>query len=131
MATSQKKTGINPATILVVEDEYSNFALIEVLLEPFHYRIIHAKNGQEAVDLCNSNPDIDMVIMDMKMPVMDGFEATRLIKRMRPELPVIAVTAYALSGDEEKAITAGCDGYLSKPFFRDELLQTISEHICL
>jgi two-component system, cell cycle response regulator DivK len=120
-----------PINILVAEDEQINFMLIELLLEPYNCRIIPASNGKEAVDLCSNNNGIDLVIMDMKMPVLDGFDATRMIKKLRPELPVIAVSAYAFYDDEEKALDAGCDDFLSKPFEKGELLRTLSRHICL
>jgi two-component system, cell cycle response regulator DivK len=120
-----------PINILVAEDEQINYMLVELLLQPFNCRIIPASNGREAVDFCSSDNGIDLVIMDMKMPVLDGFDATRMIKKLRPELPVIAVSAYAFYDDEEKALAAGCDDFLSKPFEKSELLRTLSRHICL
>ena len=101
--------------ILVAEDEENNFELTKAILNMLGIEAIHAWNGREAVELCEMHPDIDMVLMDIKMPVMNGYEATRLIKQKRPELPVIALTAYALIGDREKALHAGCDDYLAKP----------------
>jgi len=120
-----------PINILVAEDEHINFILVELLLEPYNCKIIPASNGREAVDFCSSNNGIDLVIMDMKMPVLDGFDATRMIKKIRPELTVIAVSAYAYYDDEEKALAAGCDDFLSKPFEKSELIRTLSRHICL
>lgn len=75
---------------------------------------MRAINGSEAVELCLMMPDISLVLMDVKMPVMDGYEATRLIKQLKPDLPVIALTAFAFAGDKEKALDSGCDNYLSK-----------------
>jgi len=120
-----------PINILVAEDEEINFMLVELLLEPYNCRIIPASNGREAVEICRSNNAIDLVIMDMKMPVLDGFDATRIIKKLRPELPVVAASAYAFYSDEEKALAAGCDDFLSKPFEKSELLRTLNRHICL
>jgi CheY-like chemotaxis protein len=79
-------------------------------------------NGAEAVIACKTNPAIDLVIMDIKMPVMDGFEATRLIKQKQPDLPVIIQTAYSRESDMERAFQCGCDGYVSKPIVIDQLI---------
>ncbi len=113
------------ALILVAEDEVSNYELLENLLKPLAYRILHAENGEQAVRKVRELPDIDLVLMDIKMPVMGGLEATRLIKGERPGLPVIAITAHALEGDRQKAMSAGCDDYLGKPIRRDDLLKKI------
>lgn len=74
-----------------------------------------ARNGQQGVEIVEKRPDIDLVFMDMKMPVMDGYTATGIIKKMRSDLPVIAVTAYGLNGQENEILNAGCDDYLAKP----------------
>jgi CheY-like chemotaxis protein len=113
-------------TILYAEDDYSNFILVDILLQSANYKVIHVNNGKEAIEECRRNQSIDLVLMDLKMPAMDGFDATRIIKSIRPELPVIAITAYALSGDREKAINAGCNEYISKPLKKDNLLKTIN-----
>jgi len=119
---------LNNKTILVAEDEWSNYMLLEKLLEPYNFRIIHALNGVEAVEATRKFPDLDLVLMDLKMPEMDGFEATRIIKKEKPFLPVIAVTAYALSGDRENALQAGCDDYISKPLRISTLMGKINLH---
>lgn len=121
---------IKEQVILLAEDEYSNFLLLEVLLQKYNFRIIHVTNGDDAVKRCIEDEKVDLVLMDIKMPVMNGLDATKLIKKHRPELPVIAITAHALSGDRETALNAGCDDYLAKPFERSELLQTISNYLC-
>ena len=87
------------------------------------------QNGKEAIELFKANPEINLILMDIKMPVMDGFEATRQIKLINRNVPVIALTAYAMSGDEERIVTAGCDGYLSKPISKKILLEKIAEFI--
>lgn len=102
-------------TILIAEDERSNFDFLKILLNRMNINVIWAKNGHEAVELCDTDPLIDLVLMDIKMPVMNGYEATRLIKNKRPELPVIAQTAYAMISDKMEADKAGCDAYIAKP----------------
>jgi PAS domain S-box-containing protein len=112
--------------ILVAEDEDSNFAVLELLLKrKLNANVHRAANGQLAVNFCQENTGLHLVIMDVKMPVMDGFEATRLIKTIRPDLPVLGLTAYGQSGDERKVRDAGCDAYLAKPFKSAELVRII------
>lgn len=116
--------------ILIAEDEDSNFIVLSMLLQKkLNARIIRAETGREAVDLCYENPELQLVLMDIKMPVMDGFEATRLIKIEKPFLPVIAITAYGLSGDEYKAINAGCDDYISKPVNTKDLIEKVKTYL--
>ena len=112
-------------TILVAEDEEHNFELIKEFLSGSGLRILHARDGKEAVEVFKKEKDIALVIMDIKMPVMGGFEATAAIKAVRPGVPVIAVTAYAQSGDRKKALEAGCDDYLSKPLTRKGFLSKL------
>ncbi|NMC39621.1 MAG: response regulator, partial [Bacteroidales bacterium] len=100
-------------TILVAEDEESNYALVNAILKPLGYNIIRARNGKAAVDLCLSNTEIDLVLMDIKMPLLDGFQATREILKHKSALPVIAQTAYAHSEDRDKALEVGCVDYLA------------------
>ncbi len=114
--TQEMTSTANNPLILIAEDEDSNFIVLNMLLtKRLSAKVIRASNGEEAVRLCAEQPDIQLVLMDIKMPVMDGYEATQLIKQNRPDLPVIAITAYGLTGDEHKAISAGCDDYLPKP----------------
>lgn len=115
--------------ILVAEDEESNFFLLQEILGGLGMNILHAWNGKQAVELAVDNPDICMVLMDIKMPVMGGLEATMKIKEMFPALPVVAVTAHALSGDKEKALEAGCDEYLTKPVSVNILMKVVSRYI--
>ncbi|MFH1119830.1 MAG: PAS domain S-box protein [Bacteroidota bacterium] len=116
-------------TLLIAEDVYTNYQLLEVILKKLNYRIIHVENGLEAVESCRNTPEIDLVLMDMKMPEMDGYDATLVIKKMRPDLPVIAVTAYALGGDREKALRAGCDDYIAKPVKPGILLEILNRFL--
>ena len=113
--------------ILIAEDDETNFNLLQAIFFAKSVKIIRAVNGKEAVDICISNTDITLVLMDIKMPVMNGLEATRQIKSFRPRLPIIAVTAHALTGDKEMALLAGCDGYISKPIKKDQLFQIIQD----
>ncbi|MEI6173257.1 MAG: response regulator [Bacteroidota bacterium] len=114
--------------ILIAEDDEANYLYIKTILRRKDYTILWASNGKDAVDLCESNPEISLVIMDIKMPEMDGLAATRLIKTIRPDLTVIAVTAFAMSGDEQKSIEAGCDDYIAKPIMEDRLISKISSY---
>ena len=101
-------------TILLAEDEESNSSLIKTILKSSGVNILLAENGSQAVELCKNGKDISMVLMDIKMPVMDGIEATRLIKSFRNSLPIIATTAYADINDKQMCFDAGCNDYLSK-----------------
>ncbi len=116
-------------TILIAEDVESNYQLIATYLKKTEANIIWVKDGKQAVEVCKNNPDISVILMDMQMPVMNGFEATELIKKDMPKLPIIAVTAFALAGDKEKIIAAGCDSYISKPIRRTELFDKLNEHL--
>lgn len=111
--------------ILVVEDIELNFMYINEILEPTGAIIVHAENGKIAVDYCLNNENIDIVLMDILMPVLDGYDATRQIKMFRKDLPIIAQTAYALTEDRGKAMNAGCDDFIAKPIGRNELLRKI------
>jgi two-component system, cell cycle response regulator DivK len=102
--------------ILVAEDVPTNFLLIKKSLRKSEAQVLWAKNGQEAVDMVKSGDKIDLVLMDIRMPIMNGINATMEIKKLRPDLPVVSQTAYAMDGDREKSLAAGCDDYISKPF---------------
>ncbi|MEI6882918.1 MAG: two-component regulator propeller domain-containing protein [Bacteroidota bacterium] len=115
--------------ILIADNEMSGSLLLEEILFREGIETTVVPDGKQAVDACLKNSSISLVLMDLKMPVMDGYEATRLIKSFNPELPVIAITAYALSGDENKALKAGCDDYLSKPFDKATLMIKLKKYI--
>jgi len=116
--------------ILIAEDDDLSYFYIDTLLRKVS-KTLRACNGQEAVDLCRKHPNINLVVMDIKMPVMNGIEATLLIKSFRNDLPIIAVTAFAQSGDEFKIKEAGCDDYLSKPISNTEILSLIQKHLII
>ena len=111
--------------ILVAEDNDSNFILMTYILKKF-YQFERAKNGQEAVDMVERG-EYDLVLMDIKMPIMDGLEATKKIKETHPSLPIIALTANAFDSDRQMAFDAGCDEFLSKPISSDLCLKTIAK----
>lgn len=114
-------------TFLIAEDEISNFVYLKKLLISSGAIILHASNGQEAIDIVSENPAVDLIFMDIKMPVVDGIEATKLIKHTHPLLPIIATTAYAMTGDRERCLASGCDGYVSKPIRKNELYRIIKK----
>jgi PAS domain S-box-containing protein len=120
---------VNKSTILIVEDEYLNFLYLEALFEEYQCDIIHAKNGQEAVEIANNNKSIDIILMDIKMPVMNGFQATEEIRKTNKSIPIIAQTAYAMAEDRQKAIDFGCNDYLAKPISEEMLSEIIKKHI--
>jgi PAS domain S-box-containing protein len=124
----QKNTWANK-TILIAEDEDSNFHLLEIMLKKTKAKIIRAFNGKEAVDFIRGGKTVDFILMDVRMPLMDGYEATRLIKKFDPDIPVVAQTAYALSGDRENSLEAGCDDYISKPIRKAELFGVLSKFL--
>jgi PAS domain S-box-containing protein len=111
--------------ILIAEDEDTNFFFLNEILNLTGAEVIQAHNGKEAIKLCKENESINLVLMDIKMPVLNGYEATRKIKEMRPELPVIAQTAFAFSDDLQKALEAGCDDYIAKPILKEYLLEKL------
>ena len=111
--------------ILVAEDDDINFKFVEYLFSQSKHKITHAKNGQEAVDKFVRPDDFDIVLMDMKMPVMSGFEATRIIKSKFPDVPVIALTAYAFEEDKQKCMDAGCDDFIKKAYTKEDLFGKI------
>ena len=116
-------------TILIAEDEQSNFDFLKILLNRMNIRVLWAKNGIEAVSICESDPSVDLVFMDIKMPLLNGYEATKIIKKNRPELPIIAQTAYAMISDKLEADKAGCDGYLSKPIKIYQIQEVLQQHL--
>ena len=116
---------IQNKTILIVEDEENNYYFLHEVVSKFKANPIWAKNGQEAIDLIEKNNDVVLVLMDMKMPVMNGYEATRQIKKIRPDIPIIAQTAYAMPGERDQILEAGCDDYVSKPIVLNDLYEKI------
>lgn len=113
------------ALILVAEDDPVSMMYIESILASENCLLLKASNGKEAVEVFENNPGIDLILMDLKMPVLNGYEATKMIRKINRQVPIIAQTAYALSGDREVAIDAGCNDYISKPINKTGLIQKI------
>lgn len=116
-------------SILIADDELTNFIIIDKLLNKTGIKVFHAENGEEAVKIFKKNPNIDVILMDIRMPEMGGLEATKFIRSLDRKIPIIAFTAYALSDDEAIALEFGCDDYISKPVRPEFLLKKINEHI--
>ena len=115
-------------SVLVVEDRRANQTLIKLILEKIGFAVTLAEDGKEAVEKALSQP-FDLIFMDMQMPIMNGYEATAVLREKDIEAPIIALTAYAMKGDREKCISAGCDDYLSKPIDHNELLKLIYKYL--
>ena len=114
---------------LIAEDDDISFLLMKKIFKNDNIRLIRAVNGKDAVEKCTQFPEISLVLMDIKMPGMDGYTAARIIHESRPELPIIALTAYALREDRDKALKSGCVDYLSKPVNRELLMKMLSKYL--
>jgi CheY-like chemotaxis protein len=112
-------------TILIAEDDDINFLLIERILTLRDYRILRATNGLEAINMLNDHVETDLIFMDIKMPVMDGFEALKEIKKFNISIPIIANTAYSSSEDKEQIKNAGFTSYISKPLNKLQVFEVI------
>lgn len=112
--------------VLIAEDETFNYKLLEALLTRLGYEVLWAKNGQIAVDLATEHPDLDLILMDIKMPIMNGTEATKQIRAKYPNIPIVGQSAFAFANEQEQSIEAGCNAYLTKPIKRKELLDTMT-----
>jgi PAS domain S-box-containing protein len=131
-SSGKQKRNEKTNSILVAEDDETNFYYLKALLKQnTSAEVIHASNGKEALEIFLQYPDIGLILMDIKMPVMDGLEATRHIKAINRNIPVIAITAYAMAGDEARITDAGCDYYLTKPINKKLLLDKMAEYISL
>ena len=116
-------------SILIADDELHNFIILEKAMQKTKIKIFHAENGEQAVKIFQKNPSIDVILMDIRMPEMGGLEATKFIRSINRNIPIIAFTAFALSDDEAIALEFGCDDYISKPVRPDYLLKKINEHL--
>jgi CheY-like chemotaxis protein len=114
-------------TILIVEDTALNVDLMSQLLEDA-FRVLIARDGKQGVDMANEHHP-DLILMDISLPIMDGYEATRRIRQTLPSIPILGLSAHAMAGDEQKARQAGCSEYLTKPVDDDLLIQKIKEHL--
>lgn len=127
--TSSPAPKILDIIMLIAEDDDISFRYMQDILKNTGIEIIRAVNGEQAVDLCKNNPDINIVLMDIKMAELDGYEATKLIRTFNTSIPIIAQTAYAFSEDREKALSVGCTDYLSKPVSRAKLITIIEKYL--
>ncbi|MGM0566363.1 MAG: PAS domain S-box protein [Bacteroidota bacterium] len=113
--------------VLVAEDDADSFMYLNTILKKNDWHIIHTVTGRETIEKYREQPDVDLILMDIKLPDIDGYEATRQIKEINPEVPIIAQTANAMGGDRQKALEAGCDEYISKPIRKKTLLNLVDE----
>lgn len=114
--------------ILIAEDEYTSALVLSKTLKPLTNKLFLAKTGDEAVNNFKANPDIDLILMDIKMPGMNGYEATEAIRKFDKDVTIIAQTAHAMGGDKQRALDSGCNDYISKPIRREELFYMIDKH---
>ena len=114
--------------ILIAEDDIASCLLLTRTLKKISREVLQVKTGIEAIDACRNNPDVDLILMDIRMPGMTGYEATRQIRGFNKDVIIIAQTAEVFAGDKEKAIEAGCNEYLSKPIDQDELMVLIRKY---
>lgn len=118
-------TNLNEKTIIVAEDTASNFQLIKAYLKKTDINILWAQNGEEVIDLLSKEKNVDLILMDIQMPVMDGINAIEAIRKGGNQIPIIVQTAFALSSEVEKSHIAGCNDYIAKPIRKEELLNKI------
>lgn len=116
-------------TFLIGEDELINYRLLEVMLSKTQVKLLHGKNGPQTLSLFIQNPDVDLILMDIKMPEMDGGEVTKHIRQLNTKVPIIAQTAYALDEEKDKSLEAGCNAYITKPINKKELLCLIDSFL--
>ncbi|MCB2195199.1 MAG: response regulator [Bacteroidetes bacterium] len=126
---SQNEKEFANSNVMIVEDEDFNFNYLEELLQRKKINYIRAKTGREALSLFKNNPNIDLILMDIRLPEMDGFTVTQEIRKVNSKIPIIAQTAYALPGDKQKAIDAGCNDYIPKPIIEERFNSLIDKYL--
>lgn len=117
-------------TVLIAEDEEINFIYFNTMFKyakTRNFEIIHAKNGEEVVKICKENESIDIILMDIRMPLMNGYDATMEIRKFNSVIPIIAQTAFAREDDKRRALESGCNDYIAKPVKKDVLLEMIEK----
>ncbi|MBN2521881.1 MAG: response regulator [Bacteroidales bacterium] len=129
VSSKQKNKDLSGKVILIAEDDNTNYAYLEEILHDKKVKTIRAKNGKEAVDLCKTNPEIEMVFMDIRMPELNGYEATKQILKFRKDLPIVAQTAYTYFNDIQKAMEAGCTAYIEKPISPETIMNSIRKYL--
>jgi CheY-like chemotaxis protein len=115
--------------ILIADDDLLSRKYFSKVLEPTHATLSFVKNGKEAINYCRENPEVDLVLMDIKMPVKDGISATRELKKIFPGIPVIVETAYAFDYDKKNAMKSGADEYITKPILREKLFNLMEKYL--
>jgi len=129
VAQSEIDDIIKKPKILIVEDDEVSESVLSIMLEDFSNEILYAGTGLEAIEVCKQHTDIDLILMDIKMPGIDGFETTRWIREFNKKVVIIAQTAYALRGDKTKTLDAGCNDYIAKPINKEKLLSLIKKYL--
>ena len=127
--SQEDKSQLKQFKVLIVEDDETSEVLLKEMVSKLSKVVLTAKNGLEAVNLCRQNPDIDLILMDIQMPDMNGYKATQQIRKFNQEVIIIAQTAFALLGDKKHSIDAGCNDYISKPVSREKLTEIILKHL--
>lgn len=126
---SFKSINTKPLTILIAEDDDISFAYLEILLSNKNWKILRTFDGIKTVEMVQNNPEIDLVLMDLKMPLLDGVSATLQIREFNPDIPIIAQTAYVFESDRYEALNAGCNEYMAKPIRRKEFLAKMHKYL--
>ena len=116
-------------TILIAEDEESNIKMISLILQKTNVNIIYVQNGKDAIQKCKENKEINLVLLDFKMPKVNGLDATREIRTFDKKIPIIAFTAYAMPADQQNAKKAGCTDFIAKPIKKDKLLEKLNHYL--
>jgi len=120
----------NNRVVLITEDEEVSFYYLKTLIQRADAKVIRAKNGKEAVDIiAEFEGEIDLILMDLNMPIMDGYEAMRIIKSRHPSIPIIAQTAYTLNNDRNRCLQAGFNDYIAKPINRMALYRMVNDNL--
>lgn len=128
VSTEGEENNMRNLKILIAEDDETSEKLISIIVNEFCTEVLKAKTGKEAVEICHKNSDINLILMDIQMPDMNGYEAIRQIRQFNKEVIIVAQTAFGLIGDREKSIEAGCNEYIAKPIIKDKLLALIQTH---
>jgi len=122
------KTQLDISKVLIAEDDETSEAFLKVIVKKLSKEVLTASNGLDAINVCRQNPDIDLILMDIQMPEMNGYNATQQIRKFNKDVIIIAQTAFGLEGDREKAIEAGCNEHISKPIKSEELKELVMKY---
>ncbi|NPD86930.1 response regulator, partial [Lentimicrobium sp. L6] len=124
----EPQVSLSNLSVIIAEDDETSKLFFEAIFKNTFNKITYTKNGKETIDKCRENPETDLILMDIKMPGMNGYDATREIRKFNNDVVIIAQTAFGLTDDREKAIEAGCNDYISKPIQKEELEIIIMKH---